>query len=178
MRDLLTERIARRALIAIALAGLAFGALAWANGNTGLANWCWAAGTVPVVIVLLFSMLRDFLAGRFGVDSIAFLSMAAALLLRQNLAGIIIAIMYAGGNVLEDFAIARAERDLRSLIDRAPRVAHRRVGSTIEDVPIQQVAVGDDILVRAGEIIPVDGVIVSPAVMMDEAAVGGEPIPV
>jgi hypothetical protein len=57
-------------------------------------------------------MLRDFLAGRFGVDSIAFVLMAAALLLSQNLAGIIIAIMYAGGNVLEDFAVARAERDL------------------------------------------------------------------
>jgi cation transport ATPase len=169
MRGLLTERIARRALIAIALAGLVFGALAWANGNSDLANWCWAAGTVPVVIVLLFSMLRDFLAGRFGVDSIAFVSMAAALLLGQNLAGIIIAIMYAGGNVLEDFAVARAERDLRSLIDRAPRVAHRRIGSAIEDVPIDQVAVGDNILVRAGEIVPVDGVILSRSAILDEA---------
>jgi len=64
--------------------------------------------------------------------------MGAALLLGQNLAGIIIAIMYAGGNVLEDFAVARAERDLRSLIDRAPRVAHRRIGSAIEDVPIDR----------------------------------------
>jgi heavy metal translocating P-type ATPase len=178
MRNLLTERIARRALIAIALAGLVFGALAWANGNTGLANWCWAAGTVPVVIVLLFSMLRDFLAGRFGVDSIAFVSMAAALLLGQNLAGIIIAIMYAGGNVLEDFAVARAERDLRSLIDRAPRVAHRRNASAIEDVPIDQVAVGDNILVRGGEIVPVDGIILSHSAILDEAALTGEPIPV
>jgi heavy metal translocating P-type ATPase len=178
MRDLLTARIARRALIAIALAGLVFGALAWANGNSDLANWCWAAGTVPVVIVLLFSMLRDFLAGRFGVDSIAFVSMAAALVLGQNLAGIIIAIMYAGGNVLEDFAVARAERDLRSLIDRAPRAAHRRVGSTIEDVPIDQVAIGDNILVRGGEIVPVDGVVLSQSAIIDEAALTGEPIPV
>ena len=73
MRNLLTERITRRALIAIALAGLVFGALAWANGNSDLANWCWATGTLPVVTVLFFSMLRDFLAGRFGVDSIAFI---------------------------------------------------------------------------------------------------------
>src|SRR6516164_4851689 len=178
MRDLLTARIVRRALIAIALAGLVVGALAWANGNSDLANWCWATGTLPVVTVLFFSMLRDFLAGRFGVDSIAFISMAAALLLGQNLAGIIIAIMYAGGNVLEDFAIARAERDLRSLIDRAPRLAHRRVGSTIEDVPIDQVAVGDNILVRGGEIVPVNGVILSHSATMDEAALTGEPIPV
>jgi heavy metal translocating P-type ATPase len=178
MRNLFTERITRRALIAIAFAGLIFGALAWANGNSDLANWCWATGTLPVVTVLFFSMLRDFLAGRFGVDSIAFVSMAAALVLGQNLAGIIIAIMYAGGNVLEDFAIARAERDLRSLIDRAPRVAHRRVGSTIEDVPIDQVAIGDTILVRGGEIVPVDGVVLSHSAIIDEAALTGEPIPV
>ena len=178
MRNLFTERITRRALIAIAFAGLIFGALAWANGNSDLANWCWATGTLPVVTVLFFSMLRDFLAGRFGVDSIAFVSMAAALVLGQNLAGIIIAIMYAGGNVLEDFAIARAERDLRSLIDRAPRVAHRRVGSAIEDVPIDQVAIGDNILVRGGEIVPVDGVVLSHSAIIDEAALTGEPIPV
>ena len=75
---------------------------------------------------LLVSMLRDFLAGRVGVDAIAFVSMTAALLLGENLAGIVVAVMYAGGNVLEDFAVARAERDLKSLVDRAPRVAHRR----------------------------------------------------
>ena len=64
--------------------------------------------------------------------------MSGALVLGQNLAGIVVAIMYAGGNMLEDFAVARAERDLRSLIDRAPKIAHRRIGSTIEDVPIEQ----------------------------------------
>ena len=99
-------------------------------------------------------------------------------MLGQNLAGIVVAIMYSGGNLLEDFAVARAERDLRSLIDRAPKVAHRRVASTIEDVPIEQVTIGDDILVRAGEVIPVDGIISSAAAMIDESAVTGEPIPV
>jgi len=127
---------------------------------------------------LLISMIRDFLAGRVGVDSVAFVSMSGALVLGQNLAGIVIAIMYAGGNLLEDIAVARAERDLRSLIDRAPRIAHRRADSAIEDVPIEQVAVGDDILVRAGEVVPVDGLITSQLAMIDEAALTGEPIPV
>ena len=76
--------------------------------------------------------------------------------------------MYAGGNVLEDFAIARAERDLKSLIDRAPRIAHRRQGSSIADIPIEQVVVSDVILVRAGEVIPIDGIIISPGAMIDE----------
>jgi len=104
--------------------------------------------------------------------------MFGALALGQNLAGIVIALMYAGGNLLEDFAVGRAERDLKSLIDRAPKIAHRRNGSLIEDVAIELVAVGDDILVRAGEVIPVDGIIVSAMAMVDEAAVTGEPIPV
>ena len=178
MSGLLTERMFRRALIAIALGGLVFGAVAWANGRSDVANWCWAAGTLPVVIGLLISMIRDFLAGRMGVDSVAFVSMSGALVLGQNLAGIVIAIMYAGGNLLEDIAVARAERDLRSLIDRAPRIAHRRADSAIEDIPIEQVAVGDDILVRAGEVVPVDGLITSQLAVIDEAALTGEPIPV
>jgi cation transport ATPase len=68
--------------------------------------------------------------------------------------------------------------DLRSLIDRAPKNAHSRVASSVADVPIEQVAIGDNILVRAGEVIPVDGVITSPVATLDEAAVTGEPIPV
>lgn len=172
------ERLFRRALIAIALSGLILGLVAWATGRGDLAKWCWAGGTIPVVIGLLFSMVRDFLAGRMGVDSVAFVSMSGALALGQDLAGIVVAIMYAGGNLLEDIAVARAERDLRSLIDRAPRIAHRRIDSAIEDVPIEQVAVGDDILVRAGEIIPVDGIITSQFATIDEAALTGEPIPV
>ena len=157
MPAILTERVLRRALIVMALGGLILGLLAWSVGQGEIANWIWAAGTAPVVIGLLISMIRDFLAGRLGVDAIAFVSMTAALALGENLAGIVVAVMYAGGNVLEEFAVARAERDLKSLIDRAPRIAHRRQDSTIADIPIDEVAVGDIILVRAGEVIPVDG---------------------
>jgi len=172
------ERLFRRALIVIALGGLILGLFAWVMDRGELANWIWAAGTAPVVIGLLVSMIRDLLAGRMGVDAIAFVSMSAALALGESLAGVVVAVMYAGGNALEDFAIARAERDLKSLIDRAPRIAHRRQDSTIADIPIEQVVVGDVILVRAGEVIPIDGIIISPGAMIDEAVLTGEPIPV
>ena len=155
-----------------------FGVAAWSAGRNDIANWCWAGGTLAVVAGLLVSMIRDFLAGRLGVDAVAFVSMSGALALGQNLAGIAIAVMYAGGNILEDFAVARAERDLRSLIDRTPKIAHRRAASAVEEVPIEKVAIGDDILVRVGEVVPVDGVITSQIAMLDEAAVTGEPIPV
>src|SRR5581483_2764348 len=109
---------------------------------------------------------------------IAFVSMSAALLLGEGLAAVVVAVMYAGGNVLEDLAVTRAERDLKSLIDRAPRIAHRRIGASVEEVPVEQVAVGDVILVRAGDSIPVDGVVAGIGAVVDESALTGEPIPV
>jgi heavy metal translocating P-type ATPase len=175
---MLTERLLRRSLIVIALASLILGLTIWVFGRGDLSGWIWAAGTVPVVVGLLVSMIRDLLAGRIGVDAIAFVSMFAAVALGENLAAIVVAVMYAGGNVLEDFAVARAERDLKSLVDRAPRTAHRRNGTSIEDVPIEQVAVGNTILVRGGEVIPIDGMVTSQTVSIDEAVLTGEPIPV
>jgi heavy metal translocating P-type ATPase len=173
----MTERTIRRSLIAIALAGLTLGLAASLAGKNTLAYDMWAAGTLPVVVALLVSMVRDFLAGRMGVDAVAFVSMSAALLLGQGLAAAVVAVMYAGGNVLEDFAVTRAERDLKSLVDRAPRIAHRRIGAAVEDVAIERVAVGDIILVRAGEVVPVDGLIASSNAMLDESALTGEPMP-
>jgi heavy metal translocating P-type ATPase len=175
---MMNERIARRALIIIALLGLAAGAVAYVSGQGALAPWIWAGATVPVVVALAVSITRDLLQGRMGVDAIAFLSMAAALALGQSLAAIVVAIMYAGGTVLEDFAVARAERSLKSLVDRAPRMAHHRVDQSIEDVPVDEVKVGDAIIVRAGEIIPVDGLVTALSAVIDESALTGEPIPV
>ncbi|MGE0700230.1 MAG: heavy metal translocating P-type ATPase [Hyphomicrobiaceae bacterium] len=123
-------------------------------------------------------MLRDLLAGRLGVDAIAFVSMTAAVLLGETLAGVVVAVMYAGGNVLEDFAVGRAERELKSLVDRAPRLAHRVREAAVEDIPVAGVIVGDRILVRAGEIVPVDGVILAKSAQLDESALTGEPMPI
>ena len=172
------DRVLRWALVSIAIVGLAAGILAYVAGRPGLADLCWTLATAPVVAGLAVSIVRDFLAGRFGVDAIALVSMSAALALGQPLAGAVVALMYSGGNVLEDIAIARAAHDLRSLVDRAPRVAHRRVNDGIEDVPIGVVAVDDRLLVRAGEVVPVDGVVTSTEATIDESALTGEPIPV
>ncbi|KYK50126.1 haloacid dehalogenase [Bradyrhizobium liaoningense] len=172
------ERVLRWTLVAIAIAGLAAGILARAAGRLDLADLAWALGTAPVIGGLAVSIVRDLLGGRLGVDAIALLSMSAALALGQPLAGAVVALMYSGGNVLEDIAIARAERDLRSLVDRAPRHAHRKNDERIGDVPIEDVVVGEQLLVRAGEIVPVDGIVGSVFATIDESAVTGEPIPV
>ena len=133
----------RWALVSIAIAGLAAGIAAALAGRPALADLCWTLATLPVIAGLAVSMTRDLLAGRLGVDAIALVSMSAAVALGQPLAGAVVALMYSGGNVLEDIAVARAERDLRSLVDRAPREAHRLAEGRVEEVPISAVAIGD-----------------------------------
>jgi len=172
------ERIGRWTLVILAVSGLAAGALASFAGRSELAGLIWTLATLPVIAGLAVSIVRDFLAGRLGVDAIALISMSAAIVLGQPLAGAVVALMYSGGNVLEEIAVARAEGSLRSLVDRAPRTAHRRIGDRIEDVAVDEIAVGDQLLVRAGEVVPVDGVVKSELATIDEAALTGEPLPV
>ena len=172
------ERLLPRALIVIALAALIAGGVASANGDGSLARWLWAAGAIPVIFGLVASILRDLLAGRLGVDAVALLAMVGALALGESLAAIVIAVMYAGGNALEEFAVSRAERDLRSLIDRAPRIAHRERAGELADIPVAQVKAGDRLLVRAGEVLPVDGLLANSGAVLDKSALTGEPIPV
>src|SRR5271165_4361400 len=172
------ERVVRWVLVAVAVTGLAAGAVARIAGRPEVADLSWTLATLPVIVGLAVSIVRDLIAGRLGVDAIALISMSAAIALGQPLAGAVVALMYSGGNVLEEIAVARAEGSLRSLVDRAPRIAHRRVGDRIDDVAVDAIVVGDRLLTRAGEVIPVDGVVTSEAATLDEAALTGEPIPV
>jgi heavy metal translocating P-type ATPase len=172
------ERVLRWTLVLVAVTGLTAGGLAHAAGRSDLAGLAFTLATIPVILGLMVSIVRDVLAGRVGVDAIALVSMSAAIVLRQPLAGAVVALMYSGGNVLEDIAVARAEHDLRALVDRAPREAHRWTDDHFADVPIAAVVVNDRLMVRAGEIVPVDGVVESASAVLDESAVTGEPIPV
>jgi heavy metal translocating P-type ATPase len=172
------EVLLRRSLIVIALAGLVGGGTAWGLGARSDAHWIWTAAAIPVIAGLTLSIIRDFLGGRLGVDAVALVAMIGALVLGETLAAIVVAVMYAGGNALEDFAVSRAERDLKALIDRAPRGAHRENGGQVDDIPVSDVAIGDRLLVRAGEIVPVDGIVADPSASLDESAITGEPIPV
>ncbi len=173
-----SDRFIRQFLFAVALSGLVAGGLLWVGGLPVWAHYLWGIATLPVILGLAISIVRDLTAGRLGVDAVALLSMSGALILGETLAGVVVAIMYAGGNLLEDYAVGRAERDLKALIDRAPRTAHRYMVGQVEDVPVDDVAIGDQLLVRAGEIIPVDGLLASEAGAIDESAVTGEPLPV
>ncbi len=175
---MLEERLLRRALVLSAVSGLVVGGGCAALGYPRTAHVAWSLGTIPVALGLLLSMIRDLRAGRVGVDAIAFLSMSAALVMGESLAAAVVGLMYAGGNLLEDFAVSRAEHELKSLVDRAPHVAHRKAGDTIEQIDVERVAVGDYLVVRGGEIVPVDGSMTAELAVLDESALTGEPLPV
>lgn len=164
-------------LLAVACLGLVTGGASWWWGDGTVATWVWAAATAPVIAALAVSIARQMIDGRFGVDAIAFVSMSAALLLGQPLAGIVVAIMYSGGTALEEMAIDRAKRDLKHLVDRAPRFAYRMIESNVVKVPVEQVLPGDRLFVRACEIGPVDGVVETATAFLDESALTGEPRP-
>jgi heavy metal translocating P-type ATPase len=164
--------------LALVLGGLGAGAAAWLAGEATLAELLWGATTAVALAPLLWGVLRDLRSGRFGVDVIALLSMGGALLLGQHLAGAVVALMLSGGQVLEAFAAGRARRELAALVSRAPRLAHRHEDGAVADVALAEVRPGDRLLVKSGEVVPVDGVVAAGSALLDEAALTGEAVPV
>lgn len=164
-------------LLAVAFAGAVAGFAASHLDWPVSANLIWSAATIPVALALAISMLRDLLIGRVGVDAIALVAMVTSIAMGEPLAGTVVAMMYSGGNLLEDYARSKAERELRSLRDRTPRVAHRRERKGLVDIAAEAVLPGDELLVRAGELLPVDGELLDASAKLDESAVTGEPLP-
>lgn len=167
------------ALAATILIALGLGLFLWATGNEEAADAVWAVATAAVGIPLAIGVARSLLRGDVGVDLIALVSIVGALALGEYLAGAIIALMLSGGNSLEAYAQGRASRELRLLVDRAPRIGHRRDGEAIVEIPVGELETGDVVVVRAGEVIPADGVVASGhEAVIDTAALTGEPLPV
>ena len=168
----------RRLVAAAALAGVLAGIVLLALGLRSAGDWLWAATTALLLGPLSLSVLRSLLRRDVGVDAVALVAMAGALALGEYLAGAVIALMLAGGNALEEAANRRARRELTALVERAPRVALVRSGDGVREVPVGEVVVGDHVLVRAGEVVPVDGMVEAEEALVDESALTGEPLPV
>jgi cation transport ATPase len=161
----------------LALCGIASGGLLALFVGAGPADAVWAATVALMLVPLSWSVARSLLRGDVGVDVIALLAMAGALALGEYLAGAVIALMLAGGNALEAFASGRARRELTKLVQRAPRVARRRTEQGWDDVDVDLVGIGDVLLVRAGEVVPTDGVLIGDRAVIDESSLTGEPLP-
>ncbi len=169
----------RRGLAAACLAAIAAGGILHLAGRPSAANVVLALGTGLVLLPLTWDVARSLLARDVGVDAIALIAIVGALALHQWATAAVVALMLAGGNALEEAAAGRARRELTELVGRAPRIAHRlSSGGVVEELPVEAVAVGDALVVRAGEVVPVDGVVTSREALVDESSLTGESLPV
>jgi len=169
--------IAAVALVAIAAhlalrygfeaSGTAFGTPAW--------NLPLIAALVLGGVPLVFGLLGHVLRGEFNADLLAGISIVTAVILGEYLAGVLVVLMLSGGQALENFAVRSASHVLRALARRMPAAAHRKRDGTLADVALDDVAVGDLLVVFPHEVCPVDGTVVDGHGAMDESYLTGEP---
>jgi len=177
-RSLWPALLARKnAVIAIfaLLAIVAYLLLRFAIGLPQVAQWPLLAalivGGVPLVGELVVHVWRR----QFGSDLLAGISIVTSVLLGEYLAGTLVVLMLSGGGALENYAVRSASSVLAALARRMPSVAHHKQGGSLLDVALDDVAVGDQLVVLPHEICPVDGVVIAGHGVMDEAYLTGEP---
>ncbi len=161
-----------------ALAGLVVGGLLLlVPSESAYARWVWyftlVVGGTPVVV----STVRGILRGKFAADIVAMLAIVTAAVTDEAFAGVIIVLMQTGGEAIDNYGFRRASSSLQELIARAPRLARRKRDGVVDEVKVEEVRIGDRLVVRPGDLIPVDGRVEEGAAQIDESALTGEPLP-
>ncbi|PKP75218.1 MAG: heavy metal translocating P-type ATPase [Alphaproteobacteria bacterium HGW-Alphaproteobacteria-6] len=146
-------------------------------GKGDIAKIVWHIGVLPALAALLVEILRSIGRGEVGLDIVAALSMTAALVFGETLAAAVVAVMYSGGTFLESFAEGRARREMHGLLSRVPRTATRHRNGGLDEVPLDEIAPGDRLLIRQGDVVPVDGTTASDTAFLDTSALTGESLP-
>ncbi|WP_061029493.1 heavy metal translocating P-type ATPase [Bradyrhizobium sp. CCH5-F6] len=170
--------ILRSILVLLTAIGLALGFAMPLLGHAAWQDRTWAAFAIPVLIALVYDIAVSLRRGEVGLDIVAGLSMVAAIVVGEELAAVVVALMYAGGQFLEAFAERHARREMTALLARVPRTAIRHRADGLEEVALDLIVPGDRLLVRQGDVIPTDGVVASALAVLDQSALTGEPIPV
>lgn len=136
----------------------------------------WFATLIIGGFPIVFQTARGMLKGHFASDIVALLAIITAVILGQAFAGAIVVLMQSGGEAIEAYGLKKATSSLKHLLARAPKKARRKEDGHIEEIDVDQVRVGDVLIVRAGDLIPVDGTIVSGNAEIDASAITGEPL--
>jgi heavy metal translocating P-type ATPase len=166
------------ALLVVTLSGLAAGGLARLAGASTIADAAWLVSAACGLGYAAWSAVESLRRGRLGVDVIALLALAGAVAVGELLAAAVISVMLTSGRSLEAWAAERARHDLNALLARAPRAAKRYRGGSLETVSLDEIAIGDVLLIAPGDVLPVDGSVTSAAAILDESALTGEALPV
>lgn len=167
-----------RLLAALALAGLSVGGAVRLAGHADLADQIWGVTATVSVVPLGLAVLRSLARRDVGVDAIALVAITTAVVLGEELAAAIVALMMSGGAALEAWASTRARRALHLLVERAPRTARRVEEDTVIEIAVDALAPGDLALVLKGEVIPADGIVEGDEALIDESTLTGEPLPI
>ncbi|MEO8969568.1 MAG: heavy metal translocating P-type ATPase [Solirubrobacteraceae bacterium] len=166
-------------LACVAVVAIAAGGVLHLVGNGQTGQLVWGGAVALLAADLAVEVGRSIIVERsLGVDTIALVAMVGSLAMNQELAGLVVGLMFSSGAALETIASRRARRELTALVQRAPKVAQLRVGADLQEVPVAQVQIGDVLVIRTGEVIPVDGTLVSPEAVVDTSTLSGEPLPV
>jgi heavy metal translocating P-type ATPase len=169
----------RYPIVSLAVAGLAVGSAAQvAFGAPAFARWVFLVALTGGGLPLVFKTLRGAVRGRLAADIVAALAIVTALAFGEYFAGTVVVLMQSGGEALETYAMHRATASLEALLARAPKTAHRLSGERLVDVPVEVVEPDDLLIVKPGDLVPVDGVVTAGTSAVDQSAVTGEPIPI
>lgn len=174
----MSRRAVTGAALAAAATGLSAGGLLWFLDQHTAADVCFALAGVLPALPLVGEVAGKIRRRQPGVDLIALLAVAAAVVLGELLTAAIIGLMLATGRFLEEYAAGRAERELTSLISRVPRTADLIVDGDVRSVDVDAVRPGDRVLVKAAEVVPVDGLVLTDGAVVDESSITGEALPV
>lgn len=166
------------ALVATTAGGLVVGIVAAVAGQSAVSDVAWALSGVVAAIPLVVGFVDSVRQREWGLDIIAVLAVAGSIILGEYLAAAIIGLMLTTGDALDSYAAARAKHELTALLQRAPREAHIVVGDEVTTVGVDEVRKGDRLIVKAGEVVPVDGVVVDGSAVLDESSLTGEVAPV
>lgn len=128
-------------------------------------------GGVPSCLYILFKLFR----GDLGADALAAIAIITAVILHQYLAAVLVIIMLASGQTLEAYAMRKASSVLLALAERMPTVVHRKITGSIEDIPLNDINIGDNIVIYPHETCPVDGLVTEGQGSMNESYLTGEP---
>ncbi len=162
------------ATVGLTLAGIVL----FAAGVGGAADAAWMLTAAIGTVAATWWVVEAAREGRLGVDVVTIMAIVGAVLVGEPFAAAVISVMLASGRTLEAQAAGRARRELRALLERAPRVVHRYEGDELTSPSIDEVAKGDLLLVRPGEVVPVDGLLERTGAVLDESALTGEPLPI
>ncbi len=131
-----------------------------------------------IALSMLKEMIKTLRSGSYGVDLLAITAVAATLAVGQYWAAMIVLIMLVGGDSLEDYASKKAHTELKALLDNSPQTAHKVVADKLIDIKVDEANIGDQLVVKPGETVPVDGHIIKGSSMFDESSLTGESRPI